>query len=635
MTNVTKADTIPRLLQQSYIRYGDKRVAMRAKKLGIWQEYTWKDYWEKVKYVSLGLVSLGLKRGDKVAILGENKPEWFWAEVATQAAGATTVGVHTECMANEVKYFVTHSDSKFVFAHDQEQVDKMLQIKDDLPLVKRVIYWDDRGLWSYDDPILMSFDQLIEIGREYEKLNPGLFERNVEKGSGEEIAVISYTSGTTGLPKGAMLCHKNLVSTINAFYDVDHWDKDFQYVSFLSPGWVAEQALGVVGSLLSAMEVNFPEKTDTVQANIREIGAQVLFWGPRNWESVTRLVQAKITDTTFMNRFLYNLLIPVGYKMADIRQRKEKPSLFWRFMFLLSHWVLFRDLRDKIGLSKVKVAYTAAAPISPDILRYFQAIGVNIKQLYAGTEQSLVTLHRDDDIIWETSGQNMPRMEVRVSDDGEISVRGDNLFVGYYKDEKTTQEKLRAGWYYTGDFGHIDDNGHLIVMDRMSDLRELASGHKFSPQYAVIRLRFSPYIKDVLVVGGEKEAYVTALVNMDLDNVGRWAEARRIAYTTFTDLSQKPEIIDLIRKDFERLNRYVPEWARIKKFANLHREFDADEAELTRTRKLRRTFVEERYSDLISALYSDASDLQVEAPITYRDGRKGVISTSIKINSIV
>lgn len=632
---MTELDTIPKLLQRNCMTYGNKRVAMRAKKLGIWQEYTWKDYWENVKYVSLGLISLGLERGDKVSILGENKPEWFWAEVAAQAAGGTTVGIHTECMPDEVKYFVTHSDSKFVFAHDQEQVDKVLKIEHDLPLIKRVIYWDDRGLWSYSEPILLSFKQLIELGRDHEKAQPGLFEQNVKNGHRDEVAVISYTSGTTGLPKGAMLCHKNLIDAIQAFYDIDHWDKEYQYVSFLSPGWVAEQVFGVVGSLLSAMEVNFPEKPETVQANIREIGAQLLFWGPRNWESVTRLVQAKITDTTIINRFLYNLLLPVGYRMADIRQNREKPTIFWRWLFILSHWLLFRDLRDKVGLSKIKIAYTAAAPISPDILRYFQAIGVNIKQLYAGTEQSLVTLHRDDDIVWETSGPSMPRMEVRISDDGEIIVRGNNQFVGYYKDTKGTQEKLRDGWYYTGDFGHIDDNGQLIVMDRMSDLRKLAGGEKFSPQYAEVRLRFSPYIKDILVVGDEAQAYVTAMINVDIDNVGRWAESKRIPYTTFTDLSQKPEVIKLIQRDIEHLNKYLPEWARIRKFTNLHREFDADEAELTRTRKLRRTFVEERYSELISALYSNANELQVEAPITYRDGRQGVISTAIKINSLM
>lgn len=628
------ADTLPKLLKCNYKKYGDRKVAMRVKEFGIWQSYTWKDYYEKVQYFSLGLISLGLEPGDKVSILGENKPQWYWAELATQAAGGAVVGIFTDCMPPEVKYFVIHSDSKFVVAHDQEQVDKLLKIKDELPLLKRVIYWDPKGLWDYDDPILISFDRVLELGKEYESFHPGVFEERVERGKGEDIAVFCYTSGTTGLPKAAMLSHQSLVFGMQAWREVDKWREEDQYVSFLPPAWITEQGLGVVGSLLSGMEVNFPEEPETVQENIREIGAQILFWGPRNWESVTRLVQAKITDTTFLNRLLYYLFLPVGYKMADIHGAGKKPNLLWQFLFFLAHWMVFRDLKDKVGLSKVRVAYTAAAPISPDILRYFQAIGVNIKQLYGGSEQGLVTLHRDGDIRWETSGVNMPGIEVRLSEEGEIIVRGDNLFVGYYKDPKATGEKLRNGWYYTGDFGHIDDDGHLIVMDRMSDLRQLRGGQKFSPQYAEVRLRFSPYIKDVLVVGGEDKAYVTAIVNIDLDNVGRWAEARRLPYTTFTDLSQKPEVIDLIRKDIDRLNRSLPEWARIKKFANLHREFDADEAELTRTRKLRRTFVEERYHQLIEALYSGAVELPVEAPITYRDGRKGIIKTAIKVNSL-
>jgi long-chain acyl-CoA synthetase len=295
---------------------------------------------------------------------------------------------------------------------------------------------------------------------------------------------------------------------------------------------------------------------------------------------------------------------------------------------------VFRNLKDKVGLAKVRVAITAAAPISPDIIRYFQAIGVNIKQIYGGSEHGLVTATRDDDIRPETTGPPSPGVDVRLSDDSEILIRGGCMFSGYYKNPDAFAESVKQGWYYTGDFGHIAEDGDLIVMDRMSDLRELSSGRKFSPQYAEIRLRFSPYIKDALTVGGGDKDYVTSIVNMDLDNVGRWAEARRISYTTFTDLSQKPEVIGLIRKDIERINKSLPEWARIRKFANLHREFDADEAELTRTRKIKRAFVEERYKDLIDALYGGASDLAVEAPITYRDGRKGTIKTAIKVNSL-
>ncbi len=627
-------DTLPKFLKQNYEKYGDKKVAMRVKDFGIWQTYTWKDYYEKVKYFSLGLISLGLEKGDKVSILGENKPEWYWAELAVQAAGGVVVGIFTDCMPPEVKYYVSHSDSKFVVAHDQEQVDKLLQIKSELPLLKKVIYWDPKGLWSYTDPILMSFDEVIKLGQEYERLHPNLFEANIEQGSGEDLAIFCYTSGTTGLPKAAMLKQRAVIQAGGSWHKVDKWRPNEQYVSFLPPAWITEQGLGVAGSLISGMEVSFPEEPETVQENIREIGAQVLFWGPRNWESVNRLIQAKIIDTTAFNRFLYHLFLPVGYKIIDDWAARKKPNLLWRFLYFLAYWAVFRDLKDKVGLSKIRVAYTAAAPISPDIIRFFQAIGVNIKQLYGGSEQGLVTLHRDDDVRPETSGPEIPGVEVRLSDEGEIIIRGENLFSSYYKDQPATEEKLRNGWYYSGDFGHITEDGHLLVMDRMSDLRELSSGQKFSPQYAEIRLRFSPYIKDVLVVGGEDKPYVTCIVNIDIDNVGRWAEARRIPYTTFTDLSQKPEVIELIRKDVEKVNRMLPEWARIKKFANLHREFDPDEAELTRTRKIRRTFVEERYRDLIEALYSGADELAVEAPITYRDGRKGVIKTAVKINSL-
>jgi long-chain acyl-CoA synthetase len=301
----------------------------------------------------------------------------------------------------------------------------------------------------------------------------------------------------------------------------------------------------------------------------------------------------------------------------------------------LANLLMFRDLKDKVGLLKIRVAYTAAAAISPDIIRYFQAIGVNIKQLYGGSEQGLVTLHHDDDILPETSGPCIPGVNVKLSNVGEVVVKGENLFTGYYKNPAATEEKLEKGWYRSGDFGHITDDGHLIVMDRMSDVKDLRGGQKFSPQYEEIRLRFSPYIKDALVIGGGDRDYVTGLINIDIENVGRWAEARRIPYTTFTDLSQKPQVVELIRKDIEKVNKHLPEWARIVKFTNLHREFDADEAELTRTRKIKRTFVEEKYKELIDALYSGQSELIVEATITYRDGRKGTIKTAVKINSLV
>lgn len=628
------ANTLPKLLKRNYEKYGDKRVAMRVKDRGIWQRYTWKDYYEKVKYFSLGLISLGFEPGDKISILGENKPEWFWAELAAQAAQGTVVGIYTDCLPTEVKYFVAHSDSKFVVAHDQEQVDKLLQIKDELPLLKRVIYWDPKGLWNYDEPILMSFDDVIGLGREYEKFHPGVFEKSIEEGKEDDIGVFCYTSGTTGLPKAAMLRQNGLRAVVYSWIAVDNWGENDRYVSFLPPAWITEQAIGIAGGIASGMEVNFPEEPETVQENIREIGATVLFFGPRQWESIIRTIQAKIVDTSAIRRLLYYLSLPIGYKMAELRLVKKKPNLIWRALYFLADLAVFRALKDKVGLSRIRCAYTAGAAVSPDILHYFQAIGVNIKQLYGGSEQGLVTLHRDGEIKWETSGSSMPGMEIKLSEEGEIIVRGDNMFVGYYKNPEATKEKIRQGWYSTGDFGYLDEDTHLVVIDRMEDLKGLKGGRKFSPQYTEIRLRFSPYIKDALVIGGEDKDFVTTIINIDLGNVGRWAEARRIPYTTFVDLSQKPEVINLIKSDIQRVNKSLPEWARIKRFVNLHKEFDPDEAELTRTRKMRRTFVEDRYRYLIDALYGDKDEITVEAPITYRDGRTGVIKTAIKVTTL-
>lgn len=629
-----RADTLPKLLRYDFERYGDRKIAMRVKDMGIWQKYTWKDYYEKVKDICLGLISLGVEREDKVCILGENKPEWYWAELAVQAAGGIVVGIFTDCIPSEVKYYVEHSDSKFVVAHDQEQVDKLLSIKKDLPLLKKVIYWDPKGLWGYKDSILMSLDEVLDLGRRYGKDHPGLLDETIDRGNFQDICVICYTSGTTGAPKGAMLSYRSLITRTEAWSEVDQWNEKEQYLSFLPPAWITEQAIGIAGQLLSGMEVNFPEKPETVQENIREIGPHQVFFGPRLWENLVSTIQAKITDASATRRFLYRLFLPVGYRRAEIHLSKKKLGPFWQALVGLAYWALFRPLRDQVGLSNIRNAYTAGAAVSPDILRYFHAIGVNIKQLYGGSEAGLATIHRHGDIKWETSGTVLPGVELKLSKDGEILVKSADIFEGYYKDPKATQEKVIDGWYHTEDFGHLDVDNHLVVIDRMADLKRLRGGRKFSPQYIEVRLRFCPYIRDALVLGGEERDFVTAVINIDLGNVGRWAEARRIPYTTFTDLSQKPEVINLIGEYVRQINESIPEWMRVKRFVNLHKEFDADESELTRTRKIRRTFVEDRYRDLIRALHGSQTDFTMDTPITYRDGRTGTLTTTIKITDL-
>lgn len=629
-------DTLPKFLRERGRTLGERHVAMRVKDRGIWKCYTWKDYLEKVRHLTLGFVKLGLQPGEKVLILGENKPEWFWAELAAQAAGGVAVGVFTDCVPKEVLYYAQNSEATIVVAHDQEQVDKVMEIKTQVPRLRKIIYWDPKGLWNYKDPDLLSMDRVLDMGKAHEAQQPGLFDQLVDRGCGEDVAVICYTSGTTGLPKGAMLSQRWLVDGIREWAGVDGWDRPgMEYLSFIPPAWATEQGLGIAGGLVAGLRLNFPEEPETVQENIREIGPEILFYGARLWESVNSMVQARILDSTALRRWLYHRCLSVGLKVADRKIGKKGVGLFWGALWWLAYQACFRALRDRLGLSRAKVVYSAGGALSPEIIRYFLALGIEIKLFYGSTEMGVVSIPRTGEIRPETSGRPMPWAEVRISEDGEILVKSRYMYSGYYKNPEATAAKLKEGYYCSGDFGYLDEEGHLIVIDRMEDLKPLSRGRKFSPQYTEVRLRFSPFIRDVLVVGGQERDYVGALVNIDLENVGRFAESNHIAYTTFTDLSQKPQVIELIREEIRKVNRTLPEHARVMRFVNLHKEFDADEAELTRTRKIRRSFVEERYRDLIEALYSGQRELAVEATVTYRDGRQGVIRTLISVNEVI
>lgn len=627
-------DTLPKLLLQKYRKYGDNEIAMRKKTLGIWYKYTWKDYYENVKSFSLGLVSLGLQRGDKVCILGENNPEWYWAEVATQSAGGMSIGLYTDAQSSELRYIVDHSDASFVVAEDQEQVDKIIQAKSELPRVKKVIYWDPRGLGGYDEPYLISYKQVQELGRKYDAEHPNAFEESIAKGKGDDIAILSYTSGTSGLPKGVILLHRNLMTSVTIWNSVCPLNEGDEYVSYMSPAWITEQFFGITGNVMFATRVNFVEEPETVQDNIREIGPKILMYGSRLWESVISTIQARLNDSSSFNRFFYNLALPIGYKYSNYTYEKKNPPFFWRAVNKIATWLVFRPLRDKVGLAKTEHAITAGSTLSPDAFQYLRAIGVNLIQIFGITEVGNVSMHRDKDIRFESVGQICPGVEVKFTDSGELLVKSGGVAQGYYKNPEATQKAFRDDWFHTGDAGYLDKDGHFIYWDRVVDLLELAGGGKFSPQYIEGRLKFSPYIKDVMVMGGKDKAYVTAILNIDFENVGKWAEKRHIAYTTFVDLSQKPEVRDLIRKDIERVNRTLPDEAKVRKFVLLHKEFDPDEAELTRTRKLRRGNIEKRYQDLVNAMYKDTIEFAVEAHVTYRDGRTGAIKTQIKINKI-
>jgi long-chain acyl-CoA synthetase len=630
---MTRPQTLPQLFLENCRRLGGS-VAMREKDRGIWKSFTWQQYGERVRHLALYLMSLGVEPGHKVALLGENKPQIYWAEMAAQAVGAAAVGIFSDCGPKEVAYFVDHGDVEVIFVHDQEQVDKVLDAVSALPRLKKAVYWDPKGLWSYRSGLLVSMDQALELGRAYGEAHPGCFEARVAQGRAEDIALIVFTSGTTGPPKGAMISHAGLMASARGFAEVDGFSPEDNYLSFVPMAWITEQLIGFAGSLVSGFVVNFPESAETVTENIRELGARILFFSPRQWESINRMVQSRILDTSPLKRAVYQVFLPPALRLAEDRLDKQTPGLAARAVQALGERLVWRGLRDNLGLSGLRVGYTAGSAVSPDILRYFQAIGVNIKQIYGSSEMGLVTAHRDGDIRPETSGVPLPGAEVALSPQGEIRVRNPGMFVGYYKDEGAFRRKFQDGWYCSGDYGYIDEQGHLIVIDRMEDLRPLKGGKKFSPQYPEVRLRFSPFIKEALAVGGEACDYAACLVNIDLGNVGRWAEAHRIPYTTLADLSQKPEVIALIREEIRRVNRTLPEEARIKRFINMAKEFDADEAELTRTRKLRRTFLEERYRALIQALFSNREEVDVETVIEYRDGRKGTMKRSICVCSV-
>ena len=627
-------DTLPKFLLANYHRFGADYVATREKDMGIWQSYTWAEYYEIVRHLCLSFIDLGLKPGQKVAILAENKPHAYWFELAAFSAGAVVVGIFADCTPPEVEFYIAHSESVFVICQNQEQVDKVLEIKDKTPSLKKIIYWDEKGLWNYSDPILITMDEMLKIGKNRAKEHPTAFEDSIEKTSGENLAVFFFSSGTTGLPKAAMVTQQALIGMARAIDDVDHYQVHEEYLSFLPLAWIAEQLLGVACSMVYSMRTNFPEEPETVQENIREVGPQIVFFGPRLWENLIRMVQVKIQDSGWINRLFYKMALKIGYRMAACSMIGLKAGPGLTVLYKLADLMVFAPLRDNLGLSKTRIGYSAGAAVSPDVIKYFHAIGVNVKQLYGSSEIGVVTCHRDHAIKAESCGPAFKDVEIKLSKDGEVLIKTPNMFSGYYKEPEKTAECLIDGWYYTGDFGHLDKDDHLVVMDRMSDLMDIAGGIKFSPQYCEIRLRFSAYIKDVLVVARPDQKFVGALVNIDLDNVGQWAETHHIPFTTFTDLSQKSKVIELIRNEIKIVNEKLPEFSVIKKFINLHKEFDPDESELTRTRKLRRTFVEKKFKQLIDGLFSSVDQIEITSEITYRDGRVGKTQSKIKVNII-
>jgi len=625
--------TIPQLIRENYLKWGNK-TAMCVKRRGIWHRYTWEDYFEKVKYFSLGLMNLGLQRGDVVCLIGDNEPEWFWGEFAVQAAGGIATGAFVDSATSELKYIASHSGAVFAIVNDQEQTDKFLEIYSEHAALKRIIYWDPKGLRTYDDPILISYDKVIDLGKQFEASELGLFEQNLDNGHPDDTAFIYYTSGTTGLPKGAVLTHRALIHTARGFVSVYPLTENDDLISNFPAAWVGDSYFATIPHLLTGARLNFAEEPETIAEDTREVGPDFVIYGPRQWESLVSEIQVKMTDANRIKRFFYNLFIPVGYKVSEWNFENKKPNLFWKVLYSITHSLLLRPLKDRLGLSNVKFAVTGSSVLSLDTFKLIHAIGIELRQTYASTEAGFISSHNKGEIDFQSVGRPAVGAEVRLSNEGELLVRSNCTFKEYLNEPEKTNGVKILGWCHTGDAVNINENGHLIFLDRLEHMGSLITGAKYAPQYIEGRLRFSPYIKDAMVIGGKDKSFVTAMINIDFAMVGKWAERKGLPYTTFVDLSQKEEVAELIKRDLIRVNNYLPELSRVKRYILLHKEFDPDEAELTRTRKLRREFMESRYKAVIDALYSSKDTLNVDASITYQDGRKGVISTTIKIRNI-
>ena len=626
--------TLPALLaNRAASRPGE--VALREKEFGIWQEITWADYLARVRGFSLGLTELGVETGDRVAIIGDNRPEWVIAELASQTAGILPLGLYQDAIADELARMLEAAEAHVVVAEDQEQVDKVLEVRERLPGLEYIVYYEPRGMYGYRAPGLMPFAEVEALGARVHDRSPAEFDRRLAAIRPRDIALLCTTSGTTSVPKLAMLSHENLLAMASQLQGVDAMRADDEFVSFLPLAWIGEQMVAVASGLLAGFTVNFPEETATARQDTREIGPAFLMSPPRIWETMVSDVQVMGEDTTGLKRWIYRWAMKQGVASAEARFRGSRVGFAGRVRRGLADWMVFRPIRDQLGLARVRRAYTGGAALGPDVFRFYHAIGVNLKQLYGQTEVSGISVvHRDGDIRFQTVGVPLPETEIRISEEGEILCRSPAVFQGYFRNSTATAEALHDGWLHSGDAGYFDEGGHLVVIDRLADVMKLPDGSNFSPQFVENRLKFSPHVGEAVVFGGSGAPFVTAMIAIDMENAGQWAERRRIPYTTFTDLARRSEVYELVRGQVAAVNDDLPPAARIRRFLLLHKELHADDAELTRTRKVRRRHIAARFADLIGALQADGDSVAVQTEITYQDGRTAAVEHRLRIETM-
>ncbi|MCB1902439.1 AMP-dependent synthetase/ligase [Cognatazoarcus halotolerans] len=632
-------DTFPRLLMQ-HARVRPTRPAMREKEYGIWQTYSWAEVAGNVRAIACGLAELGFKRGDRLAIIGDNRPRLYWSVAACQCLGGIPVMLYQDAVAQEMAYVLQDAEIRFAVVEDQEQVDKMIEIRGEVPFLEHVIYDDARGMRHYTETFIKGLDEVQEMGRIHDRNHGDFLDAEIAKGAGDDISVMLYTSGTTGKPKGVCQTHTAFISAARGGVEFDRLTDQEDILSYLPMAWVGDHLFSFAQAMVAGFTINCPESGETVMNDLREIGPTYYFAPPRVFENLLTQVMIRMEDAGWLKRTLFHKYLEVARRCgADILDGKSV-SAGDRLQYWLGNLLVYGPLKNVLGMSRIRVAYTAGAAIGPDLFKFYRSIGVNLKQLYGQTETcAYVCLQPDGQIKLDSVGVPAPYVEVKLADNGEILVKGPMLLKAYYKRPDATAESLNAdGYFMTGDAGFFDDDGHLLIIDRAKDVGKLTDESMFAPNYIENKIKFFQHIKEAVVFGNGRD-FVTAFINIDLEAVGNWAERKGMSYSGYTDLACQDAVYELIRECLEKVNADLAADARmsgsqIKRFLVLHKELDADDGELTRTRKVRRNFIAERYGVLIDAMYAGKSNCHIETQVKYEDGREGRIAADLRIADV-
>ena len=629
-------DTFPRLLFFHAQTRGDK-VAMREKDLGIWQSWTWSDVADRVGALAAGLAALGFKRGDNLAVIGDNRPHLYMMMTAVQCLGGVPVPLYQDAVSNEMLFVLQDAGVRFALAEDQEQVDKLLEVKEQLPLLEHIVYDDPRGMRHYNQPFIHDIHELMAMGRIHNQNHPEFLKSEIERGRADDTSVMLYTSGTTGKPKGVCQTHNAFISAARGGAEFDRLSDADDILSYLPMAWVGDHLFSFGQALVTGFTINCPESGDTVMTDLREIGPTYYFAPPRVFENLLTQVMIRMEDAGTIKQKMFHYFMGVARRCgADILDGKPV-GLGDRLAYGLGNLFVYGPLKNVLGMSNIRVAYTAGAAIGPDLFRFYRSIGINLKQLYGQTETcAYVCLQPDGQIKLDSVGMPAPGVEVKIADNGEILVKGPMLLKEYYKRPDATAESINAdGYFMTGDAGFFDDDGHLKIIDRAKDVGKLANGAMFAPNYIENKLKFFPHVKEAVCFGHDKDM-VCAFINIDVGAVGNWAERRGIAYAGYTDLASKPQVLELIQECVEKINEeLVSEGmladSQVHRFIVLHKELDPDDDELTRTRKVRRGFISEKYKVLIDAMYGGKRSQFIETEVKFEDGRRGKVSADLQI----